>query len=156
MGDFFKTLLLGLLYVVLSPFIALLLVLYFVYCLIIFIYMSIRNLIVFFSGGTVNGDLKEDIKAKRILQERQEQKLDLASQTTNTTTNNQSSYTMNNSTIILAHPDMINNLQNQNVINNQTNNDQIPLDIKEIESNQNNNVSSADQVENKESEDNKL
>lgn len=37
-----------------------------------FLYMAVRNLIIFFSGGTLNGDLKEDIEARKILLARQE------------------------------------------------------------------------------------
>lgn len=140
MGEFFKTVLFGLLYVVLSPFIVLFLALYFVYCLIMFIYMSIRNLIVFFSGGTVNGDLPEDIKAKRILKEKMEQK----NSTTTTTTQNlqqQNLYNMSNATIIMAHPDMVNNMKN--MANAQQNINQVEtpaIENKPIEQIENNNV----------------
>ncbi|HBF68703.1 MAG TPA: hypothetical protein DDW20_05250 [Firmicutes bacterium] len=137
MGEFFKTVLFGLLYVVLSPFIVLFLALYFIYCLIIFIYMSVRNLIVFFSGGTVNGDLPEDIKAKRILKDKMEQK----NAPINTTQNlqQQNLYNMSNATIIMAHPDMINNLKNMN--NNQQNINQVNnpmIENKPIEQIENN------------------
>ncbi len=139
MGEFFKTVLFGLLYVVLSPFIVLFLALYFVYCLIIFIYMSIRNLVVFFSGGTVNGDLPEDIKAKRILKDKMEQK----NAPTNTTQNlqQQNLYNMSNATIIMAHPDMINNMKNMTNIQQNVNQVETPaIENKPIEQIENNNV----------------
>jgi len=72
MGHFLKVFLSGIIYVLLSPVIALFLALYAVYCIFVFIYMAIRNLIVFFSGGNPLGDLKEDVEAKRILKEREE------------------------------------------------------------------------------------
>lgn len=117
MAEFFKTVLFGLLYIVLSPFIVLLLAIYFVYCLLVFIYMSIRNLIIFFTGGTINGDLSEDVQAKRILQERLETK----NNPVNPQPTSQNLYNMSNSTIILAHPDMLNNLNQNNIINKQPN-----------------------------------
>ena len=74
MLGFIKIFLQGILYVVLLPFILLLLALYCVYCIIVFIYMAIRSIIVFFSGGTPLGDLPEDVEAKRILMEREQTK----------------------------------------------------------------------------------
>lgn len=72
MGQFLKVFLSGIIYVLLSPIIVLGLALYFVYCVGVFIYMAIRCLIVFFSGGNPLGDLKEDVEAKKILKEREE------------------------------------------------------------------------------------
>lgn len=69
MAGFIKTFLLGILYTVLSPFIVLLLALYAVYCIFVFIYMAIRNLIIFFAGGNPMGDLPEEVKAKKIMQD---------------------------------------------------------------------------------------
>lgn len=74
MLGFLKVFLQGILYVVLLPLILLVLAGYAVYCLIIFIYMAIRSVIVFFMGGSPLGDLPEDVEAKRILMEREEQK----------------------------------------------------------------------------------
>lgn len=74
MLGFLKVFLQGILYVVLLPLILLVLAGYAVYCLIIFIYMAIRSVIVFFMGGSPSGDLPEDVEAKRILMEREEQK----------------------------------------------------------------------------------
>ena len=70
MAEFFKTLLKGVIYVVLLPFILLGWALEGVYCVFVFIYMAIRNLIIFFAGGSPMGDLPEDVKAKKILAER--------------------------------------------------------------------------------------
>lgn len=135
MAEFFKTVLFGLLYIVLSPFIVLLLAIYFIYCLLVFIYMSIRNLIIFFTGGTVNGDLSEDIQAKRILQERLEAK----NNPVNPQPTSQNLYNMSGSTIILAHPDMLNNLNQNNIVNKQPNQiDAIEPDL--IEQNNNDSI----------------
>lgn len=70
MNEFFKTLLKGVIYVVLLPVIALFLALFFVYCICIFLYTAVRNLIIFFAGGNPGGDLKEDVEAKRRLAEK--------------------------------------------------------------------------------------
>ena len=70
MNEFFKTLLKGVIYVVLLPVIALFLALFFIYCICIFLYTAVRNLIIFFAGGNPGGDLKEDVEAKRRLAER--------------------------------------------------------------------------------------
>ena len=72
MLGFIKIFLQGILYVVLLPFILAVLAIYVVYCLIVFIYMAIRSIVVFFMGGTPLGDLPEDVEAKRILMERAE------------------------------------------------------------------------------------
>lgn len=71
MLGFIKIFLQGILYVVLLPLILLVLALYAVYCIFVFIYISIRSIIVFFMGGTPLGDLPEDVEAKRILMERE-------------------------------------------------------------------------------------
>ena len=74
MLGFLKVFLQGILYVVLLPLILLTLVGYAVYCIFVFIYMAIRSIIVFFMGGSPLGDLPEDVEAKRILMEREQQK----------------------------------------------------------------------------------
>lgn len=71
MLGFIKIFLQGILYVVFLPLILLVLALYAVYCVFVFIYISIRSIIVFFMGGTPLGDLPEDVEAKRILMERE-------------------------------------------------------------------------------------
>lgn len=97
--------------------------------------MSIRNLIIFFTGGTVNGDLSEDIQAKRILQERLEAK----NNPVNPQPTSQNLYNMSGSTIILAHPDMLNNLNQNNIVNKQPNQiDAIEPDL--IEQNNNDSI----------------
>ncbi len=70
MSEFFKTLLKGVIYVLLLPVIVAFLALVFIYCVGVFLYMAIRNLIIFFAGGNPGGDLKEDVEAKRRLAER--------------------------------------------------------------------------------------
>ncbi len=70
MASFFKTFFLGMLITILLPFIAALFALFFVYCLIVFIYTAIRSIIVYFSGGRPFGDLPEDVKAKEIIAKR--------------------------------------------------------------------------------------
>ena len=70
MASFFKTFGLGVIYVITLPFILMFWAIYSIYCLGVFVYMAIRNVIIFFSGGTPNGDMKEDVEAKRILLER--------------------------------------------------------------------------------------
>ena len=105
MVAFFKTLGLGVLYTVLSPFLLLLLALYAIYCFIVFVIQAFRNLIVFFSGGTVGGDLPEDVKAKQIQIEKEKAAstpVDPVTPTTtnNTTTNTSTTTTTNNIFII--------------------------------------------------------
>jgi hypothetical protein len=70
MSEFFKTLLKGVIYIVLLPVIVAFLAIVFVYCVGVFLYQAIRNLIIFFAGGNPGGDLKEDVEAKRRLAER--------------------------------------------------------------------------------------
>ena len=70
MNEFFKTLLKGIIYIVLLPVIVAFLAIVFVYCVGVFLYQAIRNLIIFFAGGNPGGDLKEDVEAKRRLAER--------------------------------------------------------------------------------------
>lgn len=70
MLGFIKIFLQGLLYVVTLPLILLILALYGVYCVFVFIYIAIRSIVVFFMGGTLLGDLPEDVEAKRILMQR--------------------------------------------------------------------------------------
>ncbi len=72
MAAFFKLILHGFLYALGLPFFLIALAIYSIYCLIMFIYESIRSFFVFFSGGTPFGDLKEDVKAKEILLAKQQ------------------------------------------------------------------------------------
>lgn len=75
MASFFKTFFLGILYVILLPFLLAILAIGFVYCVLIFIYTAIRSVIIFFAGGSPLGDLKEDIEAKRIIENRKQAQL---------------------------------------------------------------------------------
>ena len=75
MKTFFQTLGYGALYIVASPLIALILVFYTIYCFFVFIVQAVRTVFVYFSGGTVGGDLPEDIEAKKILLEKQRENL---------------------------------------------------------------------------------
>lgn len=70
MASFFKTFFLGMLITLLLPFIAVLFAIFFVYCLIVFIYMAIRSIIIYFAGGRPLGDLPEDVKAKELIAKR--------------------------------------------------------------------------------------
>lgn len=72
MLNFFKVFGKGILYIIGLPFILAFLAFYAIYCLAMFLYMAFRNIVIFFSGGTPNGDMKEDVEAKRILLARQE------------------------------------------------------------------------------------
>ena len=71
MASFFKLVLHGFLYALAFPFFVVALLLYSIYCLIMFLFEAIRSIFVFFKGGTPFGDLKEDAEAKKILLERQ-------------------------------------------------------------------------------------
>lgn len=73
MHSFFKTLGIGVLYTFLLPFIVLIWLGYGVYCVAIFIYMFFKSIIVWIKGGTPFGDLPEEVEAKRILINKQEQ-----------------------------------------------------------------------------------
>ncbi len=80
MTSFFKVFFQGILYILLLPFFLLLLAIYFVYCLLVFIYIGIRCIIIFFAGGYPLGDLPEDVKAKEILAKQIENSLVLQNQ----------------------------------------------------------------------------
>ena len=79
MLGFFKVLGRGVLYTVLLPFILLIWALFTVYCVILFIVMFFRNIVIWISGGSPFGDTKEDVEAKRILTEQQNQQQNAAS-----------------------------------------------------------------------------
>lgn len=110
MSGFIKTFLMGILYVVLSPFILALLALFAVFCLIIFLVLGIRALIIFFAGGAPLGDLPEDVKAKKIIMERMQAQIapEQSQETPQPQVNN--TYTQNN---IYVSPSQNNgNMQN--------------------------------------------
>lgn len=62
-----KTFGLGLLYTLLSPFIAIILVLYFIYTFLAFIVMFLINIFKFFKGKSITDKLPIDIEAEKIL-----------------------------------------------------------------------------------------
>lgn len=72
----------GILYTILLPFIILIWALFTVYCVFLFIYSFCKNTIIWLKGGSPFGDTKEDVEAKRILLEQQNQQA-------NAQTNNQ-------------------------------------------------------------------
>ena len=67
MGEFLKVFLRGLIVTLLLPFIAIFLVLYTVYCTIVYLIMLVRNTIVFFMGGSIN-KMKQDQEAIKLLE----------------------------------------------------------------------------------------
>lgn len=97
-----KTFGLGLLYTLLSPFIALILALYFIYTFLAFIVMFLINIFKFFKGKSITDKLPIDVEAEKILlaQEQYEAKLkeaiinnqlNVVSTPNNVTTNNNTS-----------------------------------------------------------------
>lgn len=72
MLGFFKVFAYGVVCTILFPLIALVWALFGVYCVILFIILLFRNLIVAIRGGSPFGDTKEDLVAKKILIERQQ------------------------------------------------------------------------------------
>ena len=78
MLGFFKVLLRGIICTILLPLILLVWVLYGVYCLITFVVVFVKNVILFFAGDSASGDMKEDLEAKRILLEREQAQADTA------------------------------------------------------------------------------
>lgn len=67
MLEFVKRFGLGLLYVILTPVFALIIVLFAIYGLFLFMFMAVKAGILFFTGRSVFDDLPEDIEAKRRL-----------------------------------------------------------------------------------------
>ena len=100
MAQFFKTLGLGLLYTVALPFALLLLAIYGVFGFVVFLIQLVRNIVVFFSGGTVGGDLPEDVEAKKILIEKQRAELNPVPEAPTTTNTNSNNTTTNNIFVI--------------------------------------------------------
>lgn len=72
MSEFFRTVLRGLAYTLLLPFILVIWVLYGVYCLLGFTFMFIKALILFFMGDSISNEMKEDIEARRIVLEKEQ------------------------------------------------------------------------------------
>lgn len=67
MVNFFKNFGKGILYVLVLPFLLIILALYFGVSIIIFIYLGFKGIILFLTGRNLFGDFPEDIEAKRIL-----------------------------------------------------------------------------------------
>ncbi len=67
MGNFFKSFGKGILYVLVLPVLLVVLVLYAIEAIIVFLIMSIKGLVLFFTGRSLFDDLPEDKKAKEIL-----------------------------------------------------------------------------------------
>lgn len=63
----------GILYTILLPFILLIWAGFTVYCIFLFIIMLIKSIVTWISGGSPFSDTKDDIRAKKILLERQNQ-----------------------------------------------------------------------------------
>lgn len=72
MAEFFKTVLRGLIYTLLLPFILLIWGGYGVYCLLGFTFMFIKAVILFFKGDSISGEMKEDVEARRIVLEKEQ------------------------------------------------------------------------------------
>lgn len=92
MLDFLKRFGLGIVYVLLSPFIALFLILWALYALIIFFVQLFKSVKSFFSGHKFFEEFPEDIEAKRILELEQYSNND----DSNNLTNNNSQDSTNN------------------------------------------------------------
>ena len=70
MLGFLKVFVRGIVCTVLLPLILAVWVLYGVYCFFAFIVMFVRSVILFFAGDNPTGELKEDIEAKKILEQK--------------------------------------------------------------------------------------
>lgn len=78
MLSFLKVFARGIICTVLLPVILLVWVLYGVYCLIAFMVVFLKNIILFFAGENPTGDMKEDIEAKKILAEKERAQVEQA------------------------------------------------------------------------------
>lgn len=65
MGNFFKALGKGIIYVITLPLLLVFLAIYFVVSLFSFLVIGIKGIILFFKGENIVGDLKEDVEAKK-------------------------------------------------------------------------------------------
>lgn len=82
MGEFFKKMGRGVLFIVISPFAAIVLVVYLVYGLLLFIFMSLKSIPIFFRGGSILEPSTYDIEVENKLIEAMNQKKTAATQTT--------------------------------------------------------------------------
>jgi hypothetical protein len=73
MFDFLKTFGQGLLYIILSPFILILVAVYTIYCVFLFIYMFIKRVVMFFLGYNMKDELPIDKIAKMHMKEVEEE-----------------------------------------------------------------------------------
>ncbi len=67
MIQFFKIILSGLLYIVISPLIAAIVGLFLAYGLLVFVLLFLKSILLFFTGRTIFSDYPEDIQAKKVL-----------------------------------------------------------------------------------------
>ena len=82
MFDFLKTCVLGLLYLILSPFILAFVALYAVFSLFVFIYMFFKRVVLFFSGEDMKEGMKIDRLARLHIQNQDEEKEKTSSEVT--------------------------------------------------------------------------
>lgn len=68
MKKFFKTLGMGLLYVVTLPLIVLVLAIMMIYCIGLFFVLFFKSIVCFFMGKSIFRDLEEDIEAQHIIE----------------------------------------------------------------------------------------
>lgn len=81
MGEFFKKMGRGVLFIVISPFAAIVLATYLVYGLLLFIYMTLKSIPVFFKGGSILEPSAYDIEVENKLIDEISQKKTAATQT---------------------------------------------------------------------------
>ena len=93
MFDFLKTFGLGLLYIILLPFIIILVAVYTTYCLFLFIYYFIKRITMFFLGYNMKEEMKIDKIAKLHLENQIKETEDKPAVVPNTTTTNNNSNT---------------------------------------------------------------
>ena len=74
MFDFLKTFGLGILYVILSPILIALALIYMVYSFFVFIFMFIKRIVMFFAGENMKEEMKIDRLAKLHIQNQDEEK----------------------------------------------------------------------------------
>ncbi len=82
MGEFFKKMGRGVLFIVLSPFAAIVLAGYLIYGLLLFVFMSLKSIPVFFRGGSILEPSAYDIEVENKLIEDMSKKKTATTQTT--------------------------------------------------------------------------
>ena len=78
MLSFLKVFVRGIVCTVLLPLILAVWVLYGVYCLIAFMVMLVKSIIVFFAGGSATGEMEEDRKARELILKNEQAQVDQA------------------------------------------------------------------------------